>query len=88
LIHNRICVSPVSVRIVFILDVPPLALEVHGCRLEQFAERDSLAVRADGHRLILVTPPKLNLGITFVAVVGVEGHAYATFLYAVAGLPF
>ena len=78
LIHKQVCLSAVSVRLVLILDVPPAPLEMDGCWRVYFPERNRLAIRADGHRLILVTPPELKLGIATVAVVSVEGHYHSS----------
>jgi len=75
LIHNRICVSPVSgIRIVLVLDVPALALEVDWRGRVRLAERNRLAVRANGHRRVIEGAPELELGVAAVAVVRIQRH--------------
>ena len=74
LIHNPVCLSPVSVRIVFILDVPPAPLVMHRRGLEQFPQRWRLALWARGYRVIRVVLEELEFGIAARAFVSVEGH--------------
>ena len=75
LIHNRICVSPVSgIRIVLILDVPSLALEVHRRWLIHLAQGRRFAVRAYGDRVVRVVLEELEFRVTAVTEVSVEWH--------------
>jgi len=75
LIHNRICVSPVSgIRIVLILDVPSLALVMHRRWLIQLAQGRRFAVMAYGDRVVRIVLEKLKFGIAAITEVSVEGH--------------
>ena len=63
-----------SVRIVFIFDVPPAPLEMHVRRLVHLPHRGGLALWARGYRVIRVVLEELEFGITAVAEVSVKGN--------------
>ena len=53
-VHNPVCLSPVSgIRVVLILDVPPLPLVMDWGRVIDLAQRNRFAVRANGHRRVV-----------------------------------
>ena len=70
--HNPICLSFVS-RF-FIRRIKPTPLVMHRRWLIQLPKRNSLAVRADGDRVVRIVLEKLEFCVAAVAEVSVDGH--------------